>query len=320
MKRILLSLLAFIAFLSSAQTNVNLRINHKLGVNDFAYDQTATNNLGQEFKATRLEYYVSQITIVHDGGTETAVPLSVIDLVQPGTELSTTIPLGSYTVTSIESVKFYIGVQEPTNNEDPSAYSTAHPLGPKSPSMHWGWTAGYRFVAYEGNGGNNFSQNFQLHGLGNENYFEVSADVNVVIEGGEFVMDLNADYTRGVEDIDLNAGTISHGSTGEAKKALENWRDFVFGNYYLGLDKTDIVANWSVYPNPSNGQVTIQIGENTNSATVQITNGLGEIVETIVVADLVTKEIELNQSGLFMFTVFDQSGKAIETKRIVINN
>src|SRR5690606_31314969 len=100
-----------------------------------------------------------------------------------------------------------------------------HPLGPKSPSMHWGWTAGYRFVAYEGSGGTNFSQTWQLHGLGNENYFQVTADVDVVDEGGVLMMDLNADYTRGVENIDLAAGTISHGTTSEAKTILENWRD-----------------------------------------------------------------------------------------------
>ncbi|MEO9531058.1 MAG: MbnP family protein [Crocinitomicaceae bacterium] len=318
MKRILLCALALISTASFAQTDVALRINHKLGTADFAYDQIAQNNLGQDFKATRLEYYLSQVTIVHDGGMETSVPLDTIALVQPGTEIATTIPLGNYSVTSIESVRFYIGVQEPTNNEDPSLYSVDHPLGPKSPSMHWGWTAGYRFVAYEGFGGSGFSQNFQLHGLGNENYFEVAADVDVVDESGVLVMDLNADYTRGVEDIDLNSGTISHGSTGEAKQTLENWRDFVFGNYYLGIEKDNFSINWSVYPNPSSGLVTIKLDQNINASTVQISNALGEIVEVITLKENASKEVELTQSGIFIFTIQNESGVAIETKRIVI--
>ncbi len=318
MKRILLSLLTLFAAASFAQTDVTLRINHKLGIADFAYDQVAQNNLGQDFKATRLEYYLSQVTIVHDGGVETAVPLDTVALVQPGTEIATSIPLGSYTVTSIESVKFYIGIQEPTNNEDPSLYSVDHPLGPKSPSMHWGWTAGYRFVAYEGFGGSGFSQNFQLHGLGNENYFEVDADVDVIDESGVLVMNLNADYTRGVEDIDLNSGTISHGSTGEAKQTLQNWRDFVFGNYTLGLEKESLSVSWSVYPNPSTGLVTLKLEANATAAIVQVSNVLGEIVQTINLADALTQEVELNQTGIFMFTILDQSGIAIETKRVVI--
>ncbi len=319
MKRILLSLLTLITAATFAQTDVTLRINHKLGSANFAYDQVAQNNLGHEYKTTRLEYYLSQVTIVHDGGMETAVPLDTVALVQPGTELATSIPLGSYSVTSIESVKFYIGIQEPTNNEDPSLYSVDHPLGPKSPSMHWGWTAGYRFVAYEGFGGSGFSQNFQLHGLGNENYFEIEKDVNVVDESGVLVMDLNADYTRGVENIDLNSGTISHGSTGEAKQTLENWRDFVFGNYAVGIETNSPTAAWSVYPNPSTGLVTLKVEANATAAIVQVSNVLGEIVQTINLADALTQEVELNQTGIFMFTILDQSGIAIETKRVVIN-
>jgi MbnP/Secretion system C-terminal sorting domain len=318
MKRILLSLLTLITAATFAQTDVTLRINHKLGSADFAYDQVAQNNLGHEYKTTRLEYYLSQVTIVHDGGMETAVPLDTVALVQPGTELATSIPLGSYLVTSIESVKFYIGIHEPTNNEDPSLYSVDHPLGPKSPSMHWGWTAGYRFVAYEGFGGSGFSQNFQLHGLGNENYFEIEKDVNVVDESGVLVMDLNADYTRGVENIDLNSGTISHGSTGEAKQTLENWRDFVFGNYAVGIEANSPTAVWSVYPNPSTGLVTLKVEANAAAAIVQVSNVLGEIVQTINLADALTQEVELNQTGIFMFTILDQSGIAIETKRVVI--
>ena len=318
MKKILLSVLTLIAAASFAQTEVTLRINHKLGSADFAYDQVAQNNLGQDYKTTRLEYYLSQVTIVHDGGMETAVPLDTVALVQPGTEIATSIPLGSYSVTSIESVKFYIGIQEPTNNEDPSLYSVDHPLGPKSPSMHWGWTAGYRFVAYEGFGGNGFSQNFQLHGLGNENYFQIERNVNVVDESGVLVMDLDADYTRGVENIDLAGGTISHGSTGEAKLTLENWRDLVFGNYTVGIATNELATNWSVYPNPSSGLVTLKVEDNATAASVQISNVLGEVVQIINLADALTQEVELTQSGIFMFTILDQSGIAIETKRVVI--
>ena len=170
-KNLLFILFALFTVTSNAQTDVTLKINHKLGAEDFELDAIGVNNLGHEFKASRLEYYVSRITIIHDGGTETAVPDEVIALVQPEAEISTSIPLGSFDVTSIESVKFHIGVYEPVNNEDPTLWPEEHPLAPKSPSMHWGWASGYRFIAYEGYGGAGFSQNFQLHGLGNEKLF-----------------------------------------------------------------------------------------------------------------------------------------------------
>ena len=66
------------------------------------------------------------------------------------------------------------------------------------------------------------------------NYFEVSSDVWVETVGDALIMSLNGDYASGLNNIDLTAGTISHGTTGDAKKVLENWRDRVFGLYYAG--------------------------------------------------------------------------------------
>ena len=62
-----------LALNSNAQNDVILRINHKLDLETFALDAVAQNNLGNTFKATRLEYYISQFTIIHDGGVETIV-------------------------------------------------------------------------------------------------------------------------------------------------------------------------------------------------------------------------------------------------------
>ncbi len=318
MKRILLSIIALTAFISNAQTDVALRINHKLGGSDFILNQTAQNNLGQDFQPTRLEYYLSQVTIVHDGGMETSVPLDTIALVNPGDEISTLIPLGNYAVTNIEHVQFFIGVPAPTNNEDPALYPTGHPLALQSPSMHWGWSSGYFFVAMEGDAGSGFGTGFELHCLGNANYFEVATAVNVVDESGVMVMNIEGDYAKGVEDVDVSTGPISHGSTGEAQTTLQNWRDHVFGNYAVSIESNDVAINWSVFPNPSTGLVNIQIGADIKATSIQITNVLGEVVENISIADMVTKEITLKQSGVFMFTLLDQAGVILETERVVI--
>ena len=57
-----------------AQKNVYLNISHILGTSDFTYNQTAQNNLTQNFKISRVEYYISSIIIIHDGGSQTSVP------------------------------------------------------------------------------------------------------------------------------------------------------------------------------------------------------------------------------------------------------
>lgn len=322
MKKFIVSVLFFgFAVGLTAQTDVSLKLNHKLGTEDFAYDVVATNNLGNTFKTTRLEYYVTQITIVHDGGSEIAVPLDVVALVQPGTETSTTIPLGSYAVTEIESVRFYIGVYEPVNTSDPSVYSMDHPLGPKSPSMHWGWAAGYRFLAYEGKTGADLTDNFQLHGLGNANYFEVAAPVDVVNVGGTLVMNLIGNYTEGLRDIDLTGGTISHGESGDAKKALENWRDHVFGNYYVGLAETDNELGWRIFPNPTtDGLLVVQFNEHTvNSVkTVQVRNSIGELIKVASSKNTQDLTIELENAGVYFVNALNAHGEIIATQRIVV--
>jgi len=319
MKKALLSILMLVGgFSLLAQTDVALKINHKLGTENFEYGAVATNNLGHEFKAIRLEYYLTKITIVHDGGTETAVPMDVVTLVQPGTELSTTIELGNFDVTDVESVKFYIGVYEPVNNADPSLFPEDHPLAPKSPSMHWGWAAGYRFIAYEGSGGVDFSQNFQMHGLGNENYFEVSSDVDAEMVDGSIVMSINGNYVEGLRGIDLTAGVISHGATGEAQQVLENWRDFVFGLYYVGIEEETNNLAWSVYPNPSNGEVTITFEETTAISQVNIVNPLGEIIDQIVVNTDTKLAVSIENAGIYFITVIDTNGETIATEKVIV--
>ena len=43
-----------------AQTNINLKINHLLKDKSFAFNQTAQNDLNNNFNVKRLEYYISR--------------------------------------------------------------------------------------------------------------------------------------------------------------------------------------------------------------------------------------------------------------------
>lgn len=318
-KLILLGLILITGVFANAQTDVSLKINHKLGFEDFTLGAVGTNNLGYDFKASRLQYYLSQVTIIHDGGTETAVPLEVLALVEPQEEISTTIELGSFDVTTIESVRFYIGVQEPENNADPSLWPEDHPLAPKSPEMQWGWAAGYRFVAYEGTSGAGFGSYFGLHGLGNENYFEVSTNVEVEAVGEALVMNVMGDYSQGLNDLILNTDNISHGPTGAAQQILFNWRDDVFGLFYSELPEETKVLNWSIYPNPSTENVTVNFAKETEVDHVTITNVLGEIVQTIVVPlNQQQLEISIEEAGIYFINAMSSNEEMLATEKLVI--
>ena len=208
--------LLLMSFSIMAQNTVQLNINHKLGTDDFAMNTAAQNNMANDFNISRLQYYIAEISIVHDGGTETAIT-DLYALVDANN--ATQLDLGSHSITSIEGVNFHIGVDAGKNHADPASYSMSHPLAPKNPSMHWGWTSGYRFIAMEGNGGANLNQTFELHGLGDANYFKVTVPFATAMTAtnNEFVLNVDADYTRILENVNVSSGLIVHGETGAAK-------------------------------------------------------------------------------------------------------
>ena len=110
MKKGLLSLISSVAvLLTNAQTDVYLQIHHMLGDAPFAYEATASTNLSEDFQVTRLEYYLSEITLIHDGGQETTIP-DLWLLVDAGETVNAF--LGSHDITTLESVRFGVGVDQ----------------------------------------------------------------------------------------------------------------------------------------------------------------------------------------------------------------
>ena len=291
MKKIILFALVLgaMSFQLNAQSNVILNINHKLGDADFAMNQAAKNNMDHDFKITRLEYYISEITLVHDGGIETSVDdLWVLARAVANTEVD----LGVFDITTVEKIKLHIGVDPDHNHLDPSSYHTSHPLAPKSPSMHWGWTAGYRFVALEGHGGPNLDQLVQLHGLGDSNYFTTEIELEVTAENNVVSINLDSDYTKALEDISVNSGVIVHGENLQAKQCLENFRDFVFSPSGTTSSIVDFneINEFNVFPNP-------------------IVNGFSRL------------KLDLNESGIvYNLSIASLDGKQLDYVSNVTNN
>lgn len=209
-----------------AQKSVVLTIQHKLGTQPFSFAQSATNNLGQQAKFSRVEYYLSRFSLVHDGGQITPVDSSVYILANGDTPVNAL--LGTYAVNQIEAIRFHVGVDAPTNTSDPTVWPAGHPLALKTPSMHWGWSSGYRFIALEGMAGATFTVPFEMHGLWDANYFEQTVEV-LPAEGNQTsFLNLEADYTEALRDINIAAGPIDHGVNATDLTALQNFRDHVF--------------------------------------------------------------------------------------------
>ncbi len=315
MKNLYLIIFTFFATTIFAQQEVILNIDHKLGSESFSYNTNAENNFSDKFFVTRLEYYISQISITHDGGEETSIDDLWI-LVDGGTPVQKN--LGTLNINTIESVNFYIGVNPEHNHLDPSSYPPTHPLAPKDPSMHWGWDAGYRFIALEGRAGDELDKTFQFHGLGDSNYAKTSIDIEQRAANDQLHIDLSADYIMAMNNIDLSQGTISHGETGDAKASLQNFNTIVFSQAGPVSTSSLELGKLKVSPNPSyNGTVSLDIPQQmTKTYTAHLTDLLGRNIASFKLIGM-SNAINVNQKGVFFLNVESEEYN-FPTQRIII--
>ncbi len=314
-----LVLACFISTSIFAQNNVLLNIHHKLGENEFALNMQSTNNISHVFDVVRLEYYMSKISITHDGGTVT--PIEDTWVLVNAAE-TTTIDLGNHNINTVEKIEFFIGVEPAYNHEDLATYPADHPLGPQDPSMHWGWASGYRFVAMEGMGGPGLNQAYGIHGLGDENYFQNRTELTAVAENGVVTIDLDADYNRALEDIEVNGGVISHGFNNEAKQILENFKFHVFSpTYEVASSTKDVreINSFDIFPNPAkNAQVNLLVqAEGNYKYLVVVSNVLGQQIQLLPnVTSNQVEELNLD-SGLY-FVSLVKDGEVVMTKKLLM--
>ena len=319
MKTLYTSLLMTFAFSGFSQTPVNLNIYHKLGTADFAYNQPSQNNMSNgNFKLTRMEYYMTKFTIIHDGGMITTVPSSVVAIVKANEQ--TSIALGSYNVTNIEGIKFHIGVHTPVNHQDPSVQPSGTPLSFQSPSMHWGWTSGYRFIALEGKTGTAMNQTTELHGLGDANYYETTVMAVGNLFNGEYFVNVDADYNRALENVNISQGVVVHGENQEAAVMIANFKNYVYSPSASLAGLTESIAeNTSVYPIPSNGSLTISSPVNFIGNSIKIFDLTGKLIQEHLLVDGQNKlGISLKNKGFYILDFYQNNDKLFSKK--VLNN
>jgi hypothetical protein len=320
MKKVLFSIIAIAISLNVvAQKNVTLTIKHKLGASPFAFTQASQNNLMHDFKITRVDYYMSGFTIIHDGGMQMVVPAGKYILAKGDNNVVAN--LGNFNVTNVEGIKFHIGVEAPTNNADPAQWLAPHPLSPQSPSMHWGWSSGYRFIALEGMSGSTFGTTFQMHGLGNANYFEQTVTVAGVNSGNDVTINLDADYNQALKGININAGPIDHGVNATDLTVLQNFRDFVFSagaGFPLSVSTTVKDLGIDIYPNPSTGNVHLKLNDNSSKvSSASIMDISGKIIQEISLVGQSSIDFQIATKGFYIIKLYNQNSNIANQKLII---
>lgn len=236
------------------QSPVRIKIHHQLKQDAFAINDSTTNSLGHPFMFWKLTYYLSDISLWHDGGQQINVDSTwfLIDVLD---NTPTILDLGNHSIQTLDSIRFAIGVAEAFNHLDPTTYPAGHPLAPQNPSMHWGWTAGYRFAVAEGFSGFYLDQPFEIHALGDRNFFPQTIETSGVMGNATLEIPLYADYSELMRSIDLTSSVISHGEVNAAAQMLTNFSLHVFtseeGNGPLLSSFDTHSESYSVYPNPA---------------------------------------------------------------------
>lgn len=299
------------------QSTVRIQINHLLDGVQFENEVNSTNDLGNDFMIDRLQYYLSGFSITHDGGQVTTVDqfftlVSLLDSSDP-----TIIELGQLVFENLESVNFHFGINQQANHADPSQWPTGHPLAPQFPSMHWGWAAGYRFIALEGKSGPSINQELQFHCIGDEFYAELEFPVSMS-DQDEYVLVLDAEYTNLLKGIDVTSGLIIHGGTGEVVDLVENIANNVFSSSSTtSTEDSELVNSFEIFPNPvTNGVFTINMDVATSNNSIVIFDALGKTIYRGKQSN--STQIEMTNQGLYYVSLTDGSGKVLATRKVVV--
>jgi len=312
-----LLLLLFYVFTTSAQSSVSIQINHLLNGEDFEANVTSQNDFGNAFMLDRLEYYLSGFAITHDGGQVTEVDDLYVHVDFVNKKNYTTIDLGEFDIDNLESVSFFFGIDEEANHGDPSLWPSDHPLAPKFPSMHWGWAAGYRFIALEGMSGPNVDQDLQFHCIGDEFYKKMEYPVSMSGEDA-YTVEIDAEYNNLLSNIDISGGLIIHGNLGAIKILATNLREKVYTMATsTSTSDSELVKSFEAYPNPViDGIFTIETDVLTSNNSINIYDAMGREVKRINAEK--SRIINLTEKGMYFIALTDFAGNTLATRKIIV--
>lgn len=311
---ILLFIFGISWFNGAAQKEVWLSVSHFLGNDSFALERPFKNNLDYYIKMSRFDYYISNVSLFHDGGKEIKVP-DVYILSKDGKNFQTY--LGSFPISGLDSVAFYVGVDSVNNHADPALWPAGHALAPTFPDMHWGWAAGYRFSAIEGSNGPDFFYQYQLHPIGDELFYRTLVPARGKIQHDTLLIELQADCAKSLDNINFSKVVFDHGAGKDAVNVMKNFAASVF----KAADGTSSVKTTQnqhvlVTPNPTNTSFFVMPEGTLQMADViSVYDRLGRLVLSQKVYSWPC-ELNLPESGSY-FAQLTAAGKILGTVQLV---
>ncbi|MBU3740876.1 MAG: hypothetical protein FGM24_01170 [Candidatus Kapabacteria bacterium] len=222
----------------------------------FALGQVYQGRSGGGFyRPELLRYYISGITVHHDGTSTRLIDHYLLVDVSKSDRYS----LGDLAVQRIDSISFSIGVDIAHNHLDPASYPDGHPLGYQDPSMHWGWESGYRFVTYEAMAGtqaDKLTAMMQIHSVDDALYTGLTVRAGSTRTEDGIDIPLICSYEYLLESINVSRGLVNHSAQGEAITLMQNMARRVYSGAVVSSVKEqhDLVT---IAPNPASDVIVL---------------------------------------------------------------
>lgn len=136
----------------------------------------------------------------------------------------------------------------------------------------------------------------------------VNTDANGVAKFTEVADTIDAAYSISKDDFEAATGTVTvDGADAEVPVTLIS----------VGVNDMNSLVN-NLYPNPSNGELTIKLANNIESATFELYDGSGRMIETRELYQLETNlELNVNKDGIYLIRITNGKNQYIN-KVIVI--
>lgn len=297
-------------------TEVWLKINHNVKGQEYVKNDGVYNINTFETKFKRLQYYLSDIVLIDLNGNRVPAP-NLFHLIDSD---SSKYFLGDVNIENIRQIDYYFGLSNSINHGDPSVWPQGHPLNLTYAAMHWGWAAGYRFLAVEGYTKDMFGawkNEFQYHLVGDQYYSKMNISfMPNVSEDGTITINLEADFNELFNGVNLITDNFNHGSGGSNDIIANNVKNGKFLSYHLlSVDKP--YPNLSIYPNPSQDFTYINFDDtNITGLTFKLTNIKGEFISEI--NPLFSNKIDLSNltNGIYFLNVIENE-KVVKMLKIV---
>lgn len=309
---LLFSVFLFNTLLTAQSKELVIELNHLYNNSPFYLNQNYQVDNDKTFSFYRMEYYLHLNSANNTDGSTTEFD-ELFLLVNPSTN---EFNLGNYDIESLNQLNFHIGVSPNLNHNDPSEWETGHPLAPQNPSMHWGWAAGYRFIAAEGmvdqDGDQVLETVLQYHAVSDDYYTEIVTPVVSKSETNTVRVTLNVNYDKIFENINSSAGGVFHGVHNENLQVVNN---FAMNNVFslpedLLLQEESMIKT---FINPFSEFIDLEI---IDKAEVELFNATGQLVSRM---DLNPGKNQINTQNLpkgFYFISMKSNNKR-ERKKLV---